>query len=197
VVEAEPLRTFYWVAAETGLRAGELCGLRIDDLDLERCLLHVKQSAWRGSLQLPKTENAVRSFAISLELASHVRDFLTRWRPNNGRLIFATCNGTPWDANLLVKRKLQPLLRTLGIRRCGLHAFRHANETMMDRLGVPLKVRQQRLGHSDPRLTLGVYTHVVSEDDAKIASQLGRILHPFSPTEKGKGLARIEQALVQ
>ena len=66
----------------------------------------------------------------------------------------------------------------------------------MDRLGVPLKVRQQRLGHSDPRLTLGVYTHVASEDDAKIAGQLGRILHPFEPIQKGKGLAQIEQALV-
>jgi hypothetical protein len=65
------------------------------------------------------------------------------WRigggPNNNRLIFATRNGTPWDANLLVKRKLQPILKSLGIRRCGLHAFRHANETLMDRLGVPLR----------------------------------------------------------
>jgi len=95
-----------------------------------------------------------------------------------------------------VKRKLQPVVKSLGIKRCGLHAFRHANETLMDRLAVPLKVRQQRLGHSDPRLTLGVYTHVASEDDAKIASQLGRILHPFDPTAKGKGLAQIEQALV-
>ena len=44
--------------------------------------------------------------------------------------------------------------------------------------------------------TLGVYTHVASEDDAKIAGQLGRILHPSSPVQKGKGLAQIEQALV-
>jgi len=193
VIKAEPYRTFYWIAVETGLRAGELCGLRVDDLDLERCLLRVEQSSWRGKLQLPKTENAVRSLAISPELALHVRDFIARWRPNRQRLIFASRAGTPWDANLLVKRKLQPTLRSLGIRLCGLHAFRHANETLMDRLGVPLKVRQQRLGHSDPRLTLGVYTHVASEDDVKIAGQLGRILHPFGPTDKIKGLAEFRQ----
>ena len=192
----DPYRTFYWLAAETGLRAGELCGLRIDDLDLERSLLRVEQSSWRGNIQQPKTVNAIRSFAISPEMASHLRDFLVRWRPNSRRLLFATRNGTPWDANLLVKRKLQPLLKQLEIPRCGLHAFRHANGTLMDRLGVPLKVRQQRLGHSDPRLTLGVYTHVASEDDAKIAGQLGRILHPFEPIQEGKGLAQIEQALV-
>jgi hypothetical protein len=60
-------------------------------------------------------------------------------------LLFATRNGTPWDANLLVKRKLYPLVDFLGIERGGLHAFRHTNSTLMDRLGVPLKVRQQRL----------------------------------------------------
>jgi integrase len=113
----DPHRTFYWLAAETGLRAGELCGLRVDDLDLERCLLRVEQSSWRGNIQQPKTVNAVRSFAISPEMASHLRDFLVRWRPNSRRLLFATRNGTPWDANLLVKRKLQPLLKKLEIQR--------------------------------------------------------------------------------
>jgi len=124
----EPHRMFFWIAAETGLRAGELCGLRVDDFDFERCVLRVEQSSWRGNLQLPKTENAVRSLAISSELALHLRNWLAHWRPNSSRLIFATRKGTPWDANLLVKRKLQPILKSLGVRRCGLHAFRHANE---------------------------------------------------------------------
>jgi integrase len=196
VAAEDPDRTFYWLAAETGLRAGELCGLRVDDLDLERCLLRVEQSSWRRTIQQPKTDNAIRSFPISPEMASHLRDFLVRWRANSRRLLFATRNGTPWDANLLVKRKLQPLLKTLESQRCGLHAFRHANGTLMERLGVPLKVRQQRLGHSDPRMTLCVYTHVASEDDKRIAGQLGKILHPFGPIQKKEGLARFEQALV-
>jgi integrase len=88
----EPYRTLYWLAAETALRAGELCGLRIDDLDLERCLLRVEQSSWRGKMQQPKTENAVRSIAISPEMVFHLRDFLLRWRPNSRRLLFATRN---------------------------------------------------------------------------------------------------------
>jgi integrase len=172
----EPYHTFYWLAAETGMRAGELCGLRVDDLELERCLVHIRQSAWHGKLQDPKTENAVRAFALSPRLGVHLAEHMRGWRPNERRLLFATRNGTPWDANLLVKRKLRPLLRSLGIERGGLHAFRHANSSLMDRLGAPLKVRQQRLGHSDPRLTLGVYTHVASEDDARIAERLGELL---------------------
>jgi integrase len=59
----------------------------------------------------------------------------------------------------------------------------------MDRLGVPLKVRQERLGHSDPSLTLGVYTHVASEDDFRFVEQLDGILRPNAPKkENGLGV---------
>ena len=197
---SEPHKTFYWLAAETGMRAGELCGLRVDDLDLEIGVVHVCQSAWHGKLQGPKTENAVRAFALSPQLVARLKHCVMEWRPNEKRLLFATRNGTPWDANLLVKRKLRPLLRSLGIGGGGLHAFRHANSSFMDRLCVPLKVRQQRLGHSDPRLTLGVYTHVASEDDLRIAGQLGELLSgipcPNLPKLQEKGAARFEQPLV-
>jgi len=58
----------------------------------------------------------------------------------------------------------------------GFHAFRHANETLMDRFSVPLKVRQDRLGHADSRMTLGIYTHVAGEDAKRAASQLGAVV---------------------
>jgi len=180
----EPYQTFYWIAVETGMRAGELCGLRACDFDLERGLVGVRQSVWRGKVQSPKTENAMRCFALSPRLQLHMSDFLKRWKPNEGGFLFATRNGTPWDANLLVKRKLYPLLDSLQIERGGLHAFRHTNSTLMDRLQVPLKVRQERLGHSDPSLTLGVYTHVASEDDFRFVEQLDGILRPNAPKRK-------------
>jgi integrase len=192
----EPYRTFYWLAAETGLRAGELCGLCLEDLNLEAGQVHVKQSAWRGKLQEPKTANATRTFALSPNLLEHLRRFIAAWRPNQQRLLFASRNGTPWDQNLLVKRKLHPLLEKLGIGRAGLHAFRHFSASIMDRLNVPLKLRQQRLGHSDAAMTLGVYSHVAQEDDVRFAAQLGGILDPSGPFEKGKGPAPVTQALV-
>jgi integrase len=201
----EPYYTFYWLAAESGMRAGELCGLRTDDFDLERGIVCIRQSVWRGKFQSPKSENAVRAFALSPQLLAHILEFLRRWQPNERRLLFATRNGTPWDANLLVKRKLYPLLDSLGIERGGLHAFRHMNSTLMDRLGVPLKVRQERLGHSDPRLTLDVYTHMVNADDLRFAAQIGEMLHsnsiapelhPFAPKSQKEGVAVERQPLV-
>ena len=62
---------------------------------------------------------------------------------------------------------------------------------------APLKVRQQRLGHSDLRLTLNVYTQIASEDDERVAAQLGELVTGIPcPGCKKKWVARIEQPFV-
>jgi integrase len=91
-------------------------------------------------------------------------------------LLFATRNGTPWDANMQRKRRFRSLLKKLNIhvpRANGFHALRHANAALMDRFSVPMKVRQERLGHSNLVITLGIYTHVVREDSRDDGGQLG------------------------
>ena len=73
------------------------------------------------------------------------------------------------------KRKLYPLLKSMGIERCGFHAFRHGNATVMDQEQVPMATRQNRLGQSDARTTMG-YTHAISEDGRRFAARLGQML---------------------
>jgi len=181
-------RTLYCLAAETGMRGGELCGLQVTDFDLERGLVRVNRSVWRGKIQSTTSEHPDRCIALSPQLLYHLAEYLRRWKPNEKGWLFATRNGTPLDQNLIVKRKLQPLLISLGINRGGLHAFRHGNISIMDRFGVPLKVRMERIGHSDPALTLGPYTHIASEDDVKFAEQLGEFCAQMRPNRKKKGL---------
>jgi integrase len=175
----EPHRMFYGLLAETGLRVGELCGLKVDDIDLERGLLIVQQSAWRGKLGDPKNSDSVRVINLSVDCVEQLRTFLKSWCPNQNRLLFATRNGTPWDANMQRKRRFRSLLKALNIqvpKGNGFHAFRHANAALMDRLRVPMKIRQQRLGHSDASITLDIYTHVVGEDSRAAAKQLGQVV---------------------
>jgi integrase len=173
----EPYRTWYGLAAETGLRAGELCGLTVDDIDLKRGMLQVRQSAWRGKLGDPKTDESIRVVELSPQACGHLSKFLESWHPNQRRLLFATRSGTPWDQNLLLKRKFRPLLRAVAIqvpRGNGFHSFRHANATLMSSFGASQKLRQQRLGHADGSpVTETIYTHVISEDGKRIAAQLG------------------------
>jgi integrase len=128
------------------MRASELCGLQVGDFDFERVLVRVNRGVWRGKVQSTKSEHLDRYFALSPELLNHIAAYLRRWAPNEERWLFATRNGTAWDQNTVVKRKLHLLLESLGIKRGGLHAFRHGNITIMDRLAVPLKVRTRRVG---------------------------------------------------
>ena len=176
----EPFCTMYWLAAETGARSGEIFGLCLDDIDFERGFISVRRSAWRNELREPKTRNANRSFQISPELMIHLKAHLDRRMANHRGLLFATKNGTPVEGSLIVKRKLYPLLDKLGIKRGGFHAFRHGNSTLLDRYGAPMKLRQQRLGHSDAAFMLTTYTHTSSEDERTLVEQLGASLKPTS-----------------
>ncbi|MFY9702672.1 MAG: tyrosine-type recombinase/integrase [Terriglobales bacterium] len=176
----EPFKTYYWILAETGVRAGEIGGLPVSNLLLDQGVIKIAQSVWHGKIQTVKSVKGNRLCEVSPQLVAHLRDYLRRWRPNKLGLLFATSNGTPWDTDVVRKRKLYPLLEKLKIERCGFHAFRHGNETVMDQESVPMAVRQSRLGHTDARTTM-LYTHIASEDGRKIAARFGELL-TSSPT---------------
>jgi len=130
------LKTFYWLAAEAGLRSGELSALRLTDIAVDG--ISVSQSVWHGRIGEPKTSNAMRTVALSPQLALLIGEQSERQRQKGHSLLFTTKSGKPWDTNMLIKRKLYPLLDTLGIERKGLHAFRHFNASLLSNLRVPL-----------------------------------------------------------
>lgn len=176
----EPFKTLFWMAAETGMRAGELAGLTWEDVDVHSSVVRVRQSVWRGKSQTPKSAAGVRTFSISQALTQALMQ-RAEGRDASVPYVFHTGTGTPVDPGLVVKRKLKPILRKLNIptEGAGLHAFRHGHETFLDRRNAPVAVRLERLGHSDTRMMVN-YSHVISEDDKKIAAELGSILCPVA-----------------
>jgi integrase len=171
----EPYKTYFWILAETGVRAGEIGALPVRNLLLDQGAIRITQSVWHGKIQTVKSLKGNRLCEISPQLVEHLRGYLREWHPNTLGLLFATGNGTPWDTDVIRKRKLYPLLKKLGVKRCGFHAFRHGNETVMDQESVPMAVRQTRLGHTDARTTM-LYSHAVSEDGRRFAARLGDLL---------------------
>ena len=171
----EPYRTLYWIAGETGIRMGELCGLKWDNINLDRGIVQIKQSSWRGELGTPKSKKGIRAFAISPGLWAALAEKRSTDPVTDSGLVFHTSNDTPWDGDTTRKRKLHPLCDRLGIARGGFNAFRHGNATIMDQVSVPTKVRQDRLGHADIETT-NRYTHLVSEDDKRAAAELERVI---------------------
>lgn len=173
----EPYRTMFIVAALTGLRAGEVCGLSVDDLDFARNSISVRQSAWYGKIQTPKSRAAIRTVPMPDALRDVLQSYLRQMRPNPARLLFSTRSGKPHSANKVVQRKLWPILDALKIPRCGFHAFRHTASTLLIDLGASPKTVQAQLGHSDAITTLG-YTHPVEKSRRDAVEQLAKILMP-------------------
>lgn len=149
-------RVFYWLAAETGLRAGELAGLKLSDIDGER--LTVNRSVWHSQEQTPKTNSALRTLALSPQLIALLWEQIGRQRKREHEYLFSTEAGTPRDMDVFRSRKFVPLLRKLSMPSAGYHAFRHFNVSLLDALRVPLKVIQERAGHAlTGSFTLDVY----------------------------------------
>ena len=132
IVAASPneQKVFYWLAAETGLRAGELAELRLIDIDDER--LTVNQSVWHGKTQDPKTDNAVRTLALSPQLITLLWEQIARQKAKEHDFLFSASTGAPWDMNVFRRRKMRMLLKSLGIRQAGFHAFRHFNVALLE-----------------------------------------------------------------
>lgn len=163
-------RLFYWLAVETGMRAGELCGLRVCDVDPLRKLVRVRQAVWRSKVQTPKTKNAIRDIPIPVEIVDALRAHIS------GRtegFVFATKNGTPWNADLVLKRHLHKKLKVVDGH---LHMFRHTFATRQLHAGVSVSVVSKLLGHGSISTTLNIYAHVLAEHLEQFERQRAKVL---------------------
>ena len=174
IIEAaqEPFKTMFWLAAETGMRTGEIRALEVTDV--VPGFLRVRKSVWHGHVTATKNGKE-RVFPISPLLEARLR---TSRGPADSLLLFPNHQGRTWNAATLT-RILHGVLATLKIKSAGMHAFRHGNLSLMDELSVPMKVRQERVGHApDSKLTLATYTHAGSADHQLAAQRIGDMLCP-------------------
>lgn len=195
----------YWLGL-LGLRRGEVLGLRWPEIDLEEGVLYVRwglepirrdlytdaQREARGIHQLtdtltlvkPKTEESERTVHLPKSVIALLRQHRIQqlqdrllageqWQDHD--LVFCGRIGTPIvPRNFL--RERQALLRRAGIPNIRFHDLRHSFVSLMIAAGVPLKVVQELAGHSDPRITQQIYTHVTEDQKREAASIMDTLL---------------------
>ena len=183
----EPFRTMFAIAAMTGVRAGELLALQMDDLDFERKLIHIRRSVWRGRIQTVKSKASRASVAMPDVLSLILKVYLKSWRENPMKLLFINRRGRPYNATKVVQKALWPVLDKLKIERCGLHAFRHTHSSLLLETGASPTVAQAQLRHSDPRITLGIYGHVIGDSQRNAVDRVAEILDPNGPKSVSSG----------
>jgi integrase len=166
----EPYQTMFTLAWSTGLRAGEILALTVEDLGFESRTITVNKSADDNNRQIgqTKTQTSTALLPMPASLAGVLKTYLDNsWRANPRRLLFPNRKGTlPMRRDNVVKYGLKPLLRKLELpeKYAGLHAFRHGLATALaDSGNTPIPVLQKQMRHADVRTTLQVYAHVISQ----------------------------------
>jgi integrase len=157
----EPYRTIFTLAWGSGLRAGELLGLTINDIDFERKLILPRRQADDRTRQLRelKTKKSQSPVAMTAAVEAALRDHMTRIQPNPLGLLFPSRTGKPRKRGYVIKFGLAPVLKKLGLPKAGLHAFRHGLGTALANSKVSPKLVQSILRHADLQTTFRYYVH--------------------------------------
>jgi integrase len=182
-IEGDRWEALYIVAIATGLRQGEILGLRWQDL--EAGSLRVVNQMYQRKLVPPKTAKSRRQVGIGPSVLAALnahrlrqeqqRRFMVRegWGNDDG-LIFTNGMGGPIHGPH-VTREFQRHLARAGLPRLPFHSLRHLTSSMLLSLGVDEKVRQQILGHSNAAMNRQ-YTHVLMPSLRDAADRMEQVL---------------------
>lgn len=188
--ESEPLqiRALVEVALFTGLRRGEIVGLKWEDVDLDKQLLSVKRSIYKPKDQkalekAPKSKCSIRTIAIPERLCDTLRaykehqdrhaSFMGHAWQNLG-YIFTEEDGYVMNPHTPTKQ-FSKFLKRHNIRHLKFHGLRHTSATMLLANGCDIKTVSVRLGHSDIETT-NIYVHALESVDRRAASTFDRML---------------------
>ena len=177
---SEPVRTMVLLAVMSGLRRGEIFGLRWKFVNFADRSITVAESSYEGHSSAPKTRASRRMVFVD----GAVLDALARIKPENEQrdgLVFCTARGTALNPNNIRNRILVSACERAGIPQIGWHNFRYTYSTWADASGESIKALQAQLGHTDSRLTLSVYTQPMPEAQRRIAQKIALVLFPIVP----------------
>ncbi len=177
----EPFGTILAVTSVLGLRIGEVLALRVNDVDFTKQIVRVRQSVDAATRQVQAVKCSASSADVPLpsQLEARLRKHLQN---HDGKtdLLFINSRGRPYSANKLRAKVLHPLLVKLGIPRGGFHAARHGATSALLADGATLAVVQKQLRHSDPRITLGIYGHVIGNQQRSAVENRAARLEQFA-----------------
>jgi integrase len=188
-VRDDRLEALYILAVHTGLRQGELLGLKWGDVDLGAGMLQVRRSLTTAKggpvLRAPKTKGSRRTVKLSPTALEALRSHLERqlgeidqagdlWRENG--LIFASDSGEPLKRHYITTHRFKPLLKRVGLPQIRFHDLRHTCATLLLTKNVNPKVVSEMLGHATIAITLDTYSHVLPNMQSEAAQAMEEAL---------------------
>jgi integrase len=179
----EPCRTAVFLDASSGLRVGELLGLKWEDVDFETLEVNVNRSVVKQRITRCKTEASRKPIPLDPELA----EVLLNWKlqapyAQPGDWMFASPHkkgNQPYWPGALFRAQFKPALEAAGVPgRVGWHTLRHTFGTLMKANGEDIKTIQELLRHSNYKVTADTYTQAVTPTKRAAQTKLVRMMLP-------------------
>jgi integrase len=185
---SDRLHAAFLLAATTGMRRGEVLGLRWQDVDLDARRLAVRQTlvsvAYSMEFSTPKTQRSRRSIPLDGRTAAALQFHCKQqdrerhlFGPDyiENDLVFRMEDGRPVQPDSF-SQFFEKLLRQSGLPRIRFHDLRHTYATVSLQAGVPAKVVSDRLGHATVAFTLDVYSHAVPGLQEEAADKVAALI---------------------
>ena len=185
--ESDPLYIAFHIAISTGMRQGEILGVRWQDIDFKKNVLMVRQTLSHDGKQLkPGTKSRAGLRTISLptetviKLKKHHKKVIKErllagdiYKDND--LVVCTGLGTPINPSNLA-RSYQRLIAKSQVKLIRFHDLRHTHATILLLQNVNPKIVSERLGHADVRITLDTYSHLLPNMQIEAAEKINQAL---------------------
>jgi len=182
----EWLYPLFFVAIATGLRRGELLGLKWGDVNLDQGTLSIRRTVQRTDAGLvvreqTKTDYSRRIVSISPTtvdlLSKHRRKQAEQLKSLGKKSDFVFTNTV---GNILEPRKVNQVfdrvIRRAGLPKIRFHDLRHTHATLLLQQGIHPKIVSERLGHANISVTMDIYSHVIPSMQQKAAKMFDQIL---------------------
>lgn len=177
--------SLYVVALATGMRFGEILGLRWENVDLRAGTLNVNQQLCEvggGRVEGPPKKDSIRSFFLppaAIAALRKQRERLASEDLANCPWVFPDRRGGPLRQSNLTRRSFYPIIERAGIKKITFHGIRHTFATLaLGEAQIDLKTVQELLGHADPALTLRIYSHALPGNKRAAAAKIEALFVP-------------------
>ncbi len=177
-----------FVSAHTGMRRGELLGLRWVDVHLDEARLSVQQALISVAYEMQLSDVKTGAGRRTIDLDERTIAVLRQWRKRQAEeklmlgagyhdhdLVFCRADGDPIHPDLFSQTFDRAVAKS-GLPEITLHDLRHTHATLLLKAGVPVKVVSERLGHSNPAFTMSVYQHVIPGMQAEAAAVFSKLI---------------------
>ena len=167
----------YYLELATGLRRGELLGLKWEDIDLEHGDLRVRRQIARINgrvVEAPlKTKNAYRTLPLAEDTISILEE--QKKKVGSSPWVFPSATGGPISPDSVL-HMLHRVLKRVGLPQVRFHDLRHTFATLALQNGVDIKTVSGMLGHFSAGFTLDTYAHVTTSAQKAAANTMGKLL---------------------